>query len=110
MVCAIQAFVLQTDPVKARAIARGYTGFYSRLPNYRDGLLAMGFEDADFKDGGSDRLIDAIVAWGTRAQLRERLEAQFAAGASHVDVLALSVSRPTGEPEVDDATARALVR
>jgi probable F420-dependent oxidoreductase len=108
MVCAIQAFVLQTDPVKARAIGREYTAFYSRLPNYRDCLSSMGFTEDDFKDGGSDRLIDAIVAWGTREQLRGRLEAQFAAGASHIDVLPLSASAATGSPEVDDATARAL--
>jgi hypothetical protein len=69
----------------------------------------MGFEDGDFLNGGSDRLVDSIVAWGTREQLHERLEAQFAAGASHVDVLALSASGPSGQPVVDDATARALV-
>jgi probable F420-dependent oxidoreductase len=109
MVCVIQAFVLQTDPVKACAIGREYTGFYSRLPNYRDCLLSMGFEAGDLKDGGSDRLIDAIVAWGTRERLLERLEAQFRAGADHINVLALSSSAATGSPEVDDATARALV-
>ncbi len=109
LVCAIQACVLQTDPAKARAIGREYTSFYSRLPNYRDRLLMMGFEQADFANGGSDKLVDSIVAWGTRDQLRERLAAQFAAGASHVDVLALSASRATGEPEVDESTARALV-
>lgn len=109
MVCAIQAFVLETDLVRARAIGREYTGFYSRLPNYRDCLLSMGFTEDDFKEGGSDRLIDAIVAWGTRQQLQERLEAQFAAGADHIDVLPLSSSLATGAPEVDDAAALALV-
>jgi hypothetical protein len=69
----------------------------------------MGFEAGDLKDGGSDRLIDAIVAWGTRERLLERLEAQFRAGADHINVLALSSSAATGSPEVDDATARALV-
>jgi probable F420-dependent oxidoreductase len=108
MVCVIQAFVLETDPVKARAIGREYTAFYSRLPNYRDCLVSMGFGEADFNDGGSDRLIDAIVQWGTREQLLARLKAQFAAGASHIDVLPLSSSAPDGSPQVDDATARAL--
>jgi probable F420-dependent oxidoreductase len=108
IVCAIQAVVLQADPVKARAIGREYTAFYSRLPNYRDRLTAMGFEEADFKDGGSDHLIDAIVAWGTRDELRERLHAQFAAGASHIEVLPLASSAATGSPVVDEATARAL--
>jgi probable F420-dependent oxidoreductase len=108
LVYAIQAFALQTDPVKARAIGREYTGFYSRLPNYRNCLLAMGFNEDDFKDGGSDRLIDAIVAWGTPEQLRARLEAQFAAGADHVQVLPLSASAGTGAPDVDYEAAQIL--
>ncbi|SRR5579871_1212253 len=108
LVCAIQAFVLTTDPVRARTVGREYTAFYSRLPNYSDCLLSMGFTQEDFKNGGSDRLIDAIVAWGTRAQLLERLEAQFQAGADHIHVLPLSGSAQTGAPETDDATARAL--
>jgi probable F420-dependent oxidoreductase len=108
MVCAIQAFVLQTDPVKARAIGREYTSFYSRLPNYRDSLLSMGFSEDDFIGGGSDGLIDAIVAWGAREQLQERLAAQFAAGADQIQVLPLSASGATGSPEVDDATALVL--
>jgi probable F420-dependent oxidoreductase len=108
LVYAIQALALQTDPIKARAIGREYTGFYSRLPNYRNCLLAMGFNEDDFKDGGSDRLIDAIVAWGTPGQLRARLEAQFAAGADHVQVLPLSASAGTGAPEVDYAAAQIL--
>lgn len=108
MVCAIQALLMQTDPATARAIGRAYTGFYSRLPNYRDCLLSMGFDEDDFKDGGSDRLIDAIVAWGTRDQLLQRLEAQFAAGADHINVLPLSPRPTTIFPEADDATAQAL--
>jgi probable F420-dependent oxidoreductase len=107
-VCAIQAVVLQTDPARAHVIGREYTSFYSRLPNYRDRLTAMGFEEADFEQGGSDRLIDAIVAWGTREQLLKRIDEQFAAGASHVYVLPLSSSAATGSPVVDEATARAL--
>jgi hypothetical protein len=108
MVCAIQALLMQTDPATARAIGRAYTGFYSRLPNYRNCLLSMGFDEDDFKDGGSDRLIDAIVAWGTRDQLLQRLEAQFAAGADHINVLPLSPRPTTIFPEADDATAEAL--
>jgi probable F420-dependent oxidoreductase len=108
MVCAIQAFLLQTDPVQARAVGREYIGFYSRLPNYRNCLLSMGFHEDDLKDGGSDWLVDSIVAWGTREQLLQRLEAQFAAGADHINVMPLS-SRPTNIfPESDDATAYAL--
>ena len=50
----------------------------------------MGFGEDDFKDGGSDRLVDAIVAWGSEEALHERLQAQFKAGADHVNVVALA--------------------
>lgn len=108
-VCVIQAFCLHTDPAKARAIGRQYTGFYSRLPNYRNCLLSMGFNEDDFNDGGSARLIDAIVAWGTEEALHDRLEAQFKAGADHVNVLALSdADVGSGQSQADEAALRVL--
>jgi probable F420-dependent oxidoreductase len=109
LVCAIQAFTLHTDPVRARAIGRQYTAFYSRLPNYRECLLSMGFDEDDFTNGGSDRLIDAIVAWGSEEALHERLEAQFKAGADHVNVLALSDAETgSGHSQADEACLRVL--
>jgi probable F420-dependent oxidoreductase len=105
----IQAFTLQTDPAKARAIGRQYTAFYSRLPNYRDCLTSMGFGDDDYKDGGSDRLIDAIVAWGSEEALHDRLQAQFKAGADHVNVLALSdADAGSGQSHPEETTLRVL--
>jgi probable F420-dependent oxidoreductase len=106
-VCAIQAFALHSDPARARAIGRGYTSFYSRLPNYRNRLLAMGFGEEDFNDGGSDRLVDAIVAWGTEEALHERLEAQFKAGADHVNVVALGDPQSVNS-QADEACLRVL--
>jgi len=53
------------------------------------GARALGFDDADFAHGLSDRLVDALVAWGTETQIRDRIEAQFRAGASHVCILPL---------------------
>ncbi len=106
-VCAIQAFTLHTDPARARAIGREYTAFYSRLPNYRNRLVAMGFGEEDFKDGGSDHLVDAIVAWGSEETLHERLEAQFKAGADHVNVVALGEPQ-SGNSQADDACLRVL--
>ncbi len=79
-----QAVVLETDPTRAREIARKHTGIYTPLPNYTNNLKRFGFTDDDFADGGSDRLVDAIVAWGDLESVRRRVEAQFDAGADHV--------------------------
>jgi hypothetical protein len=59
---------------------------YLRAPNYLNSLRRIGFDDADFADGGSDRLVDAIVAWGTEAQIAARVAEHHAAGADHVCV------------------------
>lgn len=85
-----QAVVLEADPIRAREIARGHTARYLRLPNYTDNLLRHGLEEADLADGGSDRLVDAIVAWGDLEAVRERIDAHVAAGADHVCVQVLS--------------------
>jgi alkanesulfonate monooxygenase SsuD/methylene tetrahydromethanopterin reductase-like flavin-dependent oxidoreductase (luciferase family) len=89
-VCVEQAVLLESDPARARAAARAYLGFY--LPGiapYVRSLRALGFDDDDFAHGLSDRLVDALVAWGTETQIRDRIEAQFRAGASHVCILPL---------------------
>ncbi|MFF9123022.1 LLM class F420-dependent oxidoreductase [Streptomyces sp. NPDC014889] len=76
--------VLETDPARARAVAREYLGPYLELPNYTDNFLRLGFTDSDVTGGGSDRLIDAVFAWGEDSRIRERIEAFRAAGADHV--------------------------
>ena len=53
-------------------------------------LLAQGFDEADLDAGGSDRLVDAIVAWGDEEVLRARVAEHLAAGASHVSVQAVA--------------------
>ena len=62
---------------------------YLGLPNYVNNLLRLGFTDEDVAGEGSDRLVDAIVAWGDVGRVRERLQAHLAAGADHVAVQAL---------------------
>ena len=79
-----QAVVLETDPDRARAIARGHTTSYLRLPNYTNNLRRFGFADDDFGGGGSDRLVDAIVAWGDHGAIRDRIEQHLLAGADQV--------------------------
>lgn len=83
------AVVLETDPSRARAIAREYAAMYLALPNYTNNLRRFGWGDADLLDGGSDRAIDALIPWGTVGQVAARLEEQFAAGADEVPVQVL---------------------
>jgi probable F420-dependent oxidoreductase len=89
-ICAEQAVMLESDPQKARAAARAYASFYLSIPAYPKNLSRFGFGDEDFQSGGSDRLLDAIVAWGTRDELMERIAAHCRAGATHVCLLPLS--------------------
>jgi probable F420-dependent oxidoreductase len=82
--CTEQAVVLETDPAKARQIARHFLELYLTLPNYTNNFLRLGFTEDDCKKGGSDRLVDAIVAWGDVGTIRERVAAHHDAGANHV--------------------------
>lgn len=85
-----QPAVATAEPAEARAAARGYVGRYLTLPAYRQNLLDCGFEEADLARGGSDRLLDALVAWGTPASIRARLRAMADAGADHVLLIPLA--------------------
>lgn len=78
--------VLESDPGRARAAARQHLDRYMGLPNYTNNLLRLGFSEDDIRDGGSDRLVDATVAWGGLAAIRERVAAHHDAGADHVCV------------------------
>ncbi len=84
LLCPEQAVVLEADPTLARAVARRHTSSYLRLPNYRNNLVRLGFPEDEMRDGGSDRLVDAIVAWGTPQQVAIHLREQLSAGADHV--------------------------
>jgi probable F420-dependent oxidoreductase len=84
-----QMVVLDTDAAEARRVARGGMAVYLRAPNYLNNLRRLGFGDDDFADGGTDRLVDAIVAWGTEEQIAARVAEHHAAGADHVCVQVL---------------------
>ena len=88
--CPEQAAVLETDPEKARQIGREFLGIYLTLPNYVNNLLRLRFNESDFKDGGSNRLIDAIIAWGDLDAIRNRIHAHYSAGADHVCIQVLA--------------------
>lgn len=81
-----QKVVLETDPAEARRIARMHLAGYLAQPNYQRSFLRQGFTADDIAGGGSDRFVDAIVAWGTVEEVVTRVEAHRAAGASHVAV------------------------
>jgi probable F420-dependent oxidoreductase len=83
--------LVEPDPVKARDLARGFTAGYLGLPNYADNLRSLGFGDDDLTGGGSDRLVDAVVAHGDADAIATRLREHLEAGADHVAVQALTI-------------------
>ncbi len=82
---------------------------YLRLPNYSNNWKRQGFTDDDIADGGSDRLVDALVVWGDEATVAARVQAHRDAGADHVCIQVLT-SDPQALP-VDEwrALAPALI-
>ncbi len=84
LLCPEQMVLLETDPAKARDAGRKLLATYLQLPNYRNNFIRIGFSIDDFENGGSDRLIDSIIAWGDEAAIRRRIQAHWDAGADHV--------------------------
>ncbi len=82
--CPDQKAILVTDPSRARELGRQHLGTYLTLPNYRNNWRALGFGDADFENGGSDALIDAVFVWGDEKAIADRIQAHYDAGATHV--------------------------
>jgi probable F420-dependent oxidoreductase len=103
-----QAVVLERDPARAREIARGHTTGYLRLDNYANNLRRLGWAEDDLRDGGSDALVDAIVAWGDLDRVADRLRAHRASGADHVCVQILG--RDPGRLPSDELRAFAALR
>ncbi len=89
LLCPEQAVVLDTDPESARAAARAHMATYLTLPNYTNNLRRLGFRVEDLEGGGSDRLVDAVVAWGDEDAIVARVKAHLDAGADHVAVQVL---------------------
>ncbi|MGH7065172.1 MAG: TIGR03620 family F420-dependent LLM class oxidoreductase [Stellaceae bacterium] len=91
--------LLETDPATARAAARQALSRYLQLENYVNGWRRQGFAEADLAGGGSDRFLDAIVAWGDEKAIRARIEQHWAAGADHVCIQPVA---PGGGREADE--------
>jgi probable F420-dependent oxidoreductase len=100
------AFVLDEDPDRARDKAREYARTYLGLSNYTNNLLRLGFTDEDIADGGSDRLIDAVIPHGSADEIATAVRAHLDAGANHVPLQAI------GEPGIPRQgwTALAAIR
>jgi probable F420-dependent oxidoreductase len=85
-----QKVVLDTDPVRARALGRAkVSNPYLRLPNYVNNLLRLGFPKEEI-EAASDDVVDALVAWGTPDDIAQRVQAHHDAGADHVAVQVLT--------------------
>lgn len=93
---AVAAFIAESDPVIARTKARTALRMYMQLDYYHREWRKLGFTESDFTNGGSDALIDALVAWGDAAALKRRVMAYETAGASRVIVMPLAIKTRTG--------------
>jgi probable F420-dependent oxidoreductase len=100
-----QKVLRETNPAKARTVARSAMKIYLGLPNYQNNLRWLGYDDKDLENGGSDRLVDAIVCWGDEKTIASRVQAHLDAGADHVCIQPL---RPDGKPGPDLELLQAL--
>lgn len=98
------ACVVDTDPTRAKAIARDYAKLYLGLRNYTQNLLRFGFTEDDIAGGGSDRLIDVIIPQGSPEQIAEVVRAHLEAGADHVCL------QPLGEDGIPRESWTALAK
>jgi probable F420-dependent oxidoreductase len=85
-----QKVVLETDPERARTIGRPRLQPYLGLTNYLSNLRTLGWTDADFADGGSDALLDALIVHGDAEAIARGVTAHLDAGADHVAVQVLN--------------------
>ena len=111
-----QKVILESDPAKARAIARTGLDIYLRLPNYTNNLRRLGFTDEDFASGGSDGVVDALVAWGGLDAILDRIAEHRQAGANHVSLQVLNSAESGTHPlprrewrEIGEALSRVAV-
>ena len=95
--CVEQKVIFETDPAKARELARSNAKTYIGLPNYRNNWLRMGLTESDLENGGSDKFIDATFAWGDANAIKTRINEHFQAGASHVCVQPVNPNGVAGD-------------
>ena len=96
LLCVEQKVILESDPVKARELAKPVAKIYNRLPNYRNNWLRMGLTDSDIDDL-SDKFIDTTFAWGTAEAIQARINEHLEAGADHVCVQPVNTNGQFGD-------------
>jgi len=106
LLCPEQTVLAETDPARARRIGRAWLGRYLEMVNYRNNLLRLGLAASDFAGGGSDRLVDTVIAWGDAATIRRRVDEHWAAGADHVCIQ--PIGRQGSRQAVDEAVLELL--
>jgi probable F420-dependent oxidoreductase len=92
LLCPEQAVALEANPSKAREIARKFLDIYLGLPNYTNNFLRLGYTEEDCRNGGSDRLVDGIVAWGDLETILRRVREHHDAGADHVCIQVITAN------------------
>ena len=101
-----QKVCLTDDPQKAREVARAALSPYMPLPNYYKNWFRLGFDESDLEDGGSDRLMDAMVLWGDAGTVKAKLNQYLENGADQVVIQAL---RADGQPSPDYEALASLI-
>src|SRR5215510_4028110 len=99
LLCPELMVLLESDPAKARAAARTALSSYIQLENYANNWRRLGFTDEDLAGGGSNRLLDANVAWGDETAIRARIQLFWDAGADHVCIQSI---HPSGSRSILD--------
>jgi probable F420-dependent oxidoreductase len=106
-----QKVVVDTDADRARSVGRPVVDTpYLKLRNYRSNLLRLGYTEEDLDNGGSDRLIDALVARGDAATVAARLAEHLDAGADHVAVQVLTADNASPLPALRELSAALNLR
>ena len=100
-----QKFLIETDPSRARMIGRAEIAMYLSMPNYRNHWLRLGFTEGELDNGGSDRLVDAMINWGSADDVKRQIRAHFDAGATHVCIRPVHAN---GDFAARDAMLRAM--
>jgi alkanesulfonate monooxygenase SsuD/methylene tetrahydromethanopterin reductase-like flavin-dependent oxidoreductase (luciferase family) len=105
-----QAVLLDSDPFRGRERARSFVSDYLALPNYVRNLRRLGFAEDDFRGGGSDRLVDALVARGDEEDVARRVREHHDAGADHVCIYVIGGAGETLQLDPWRRLAPALTR
>ncbi|MGR8949293.1 MAG: TIGR03620 family F420-dependent LLM class oxidoreductase [Gammaproteobacteria bacterium] len=98
--CVVVRTIMESDPVLARRHARDALNFYINLPAYHRTWKRAGFDESEFENGGSDRLVDTIIAWGDADSIGSRIHAHIEAGADEICLYPINTTEQLEEGQV----------